>query len=120
MILLVLMGGFLGASLRYLLSNWLSIFNRSFPMSTLIINLFGSCLIGLSAGLGIKQGTDVQMFWVIGILGAFTTFSTFSIEALELLLNKKYRAFWIYSIFSVVGSCLCCMVCYLLIIHMGY
>ena len=118
MILLVLMGGFLGASLRYLMNDWLSTYNRSFPMATLIINLIGSCLIGLSAGIGLKQGSGIHVFSVIGILGAFTTFSTFALEALELMLNKKYREFWMYSCFSVVGSCLCCMACYLLIVHM--
>ena len=120
MILLILIGGFFGACLRYVINGWLSKYNQSFPLSTLVINLIGSSLIGLSAGIGIKQGSGIHMFTVIGALGAFTTFSTFAIEALELLLSKKHRTFWIYSCFSLVGSFLCCLVCYLLMKNMGY
>lgn len=120
MILLVLIGGFFGAALRYVMNGWLGAYNHSFPISTLMINLIGSCLIGLSAAINLKQGTGIQVFSVIGVLGAFTTFSTFAIEALELMLNKEYRAFWMYSFFSLVGSSLCCMGSYLFIDYMIY
>ncbi len=94
------------------MSGWFSKYNRSFPVATLIVNLIGSSLIGVLAGLGIEKGTGLYMFTMIGAMGAFTTFSTFAIEALELMLSKDYRKLWTYICFSLAGSIFCCMVWY--------
>ena len=120
MILLIIIGGFFGACLRYTLTGYLQKYNHSFPTATLTINLVGSSFIGFAAGLGIKQGSVLHMLIVIGILGAFTTFSTFTIEALELLQGKKYREFWVYCFLSLAGSSISCMFFYLLIKIIGH
>lgn len=97
------------------MSDWFSKYNRTFPVATLIINLLGSSLIGVLAGIDIEKGTGFHMFTVIGAMGAFTTFSTFAVEALELMVSKDYRLLWIYTCFTLVGSTICCMVWYYLI-----
>lgn len=119
-LLLIIIGGFIGACLRYILTGCLHKYNRSFPTATLIINLVGSSFIGFAAGLDIKQGSGLHMLIVIGILGAFTTFSTFAIEALELLQGKKYKVFWIYCFLSLAGSSISCMFFYCLMTFIGH
>lgn len=87
-------GGFLGASLRYILSLYTqSRFpESSFPYGTLVVNLLGCLIIGLLAGLFELKSwghTEVRLFLFVGILGGFTTFSTFSHETFLLWENGK-------------------------------
>ncbi|HEU4401302.1 MAG TPA: fluoride efflux transporter CrcB [Candidatus Polarisedimenticolia bacterium] len=88
--LLVGIGGFLGATGRYLLGGWL---NRalpwpSFPYETLVINTTGCLAIGFLGGLADERGAlsaEARVFLLIGLLGGYTTFSTFGYETLQLL-----------------------------------
>lgn len=87
-------GGFLGASLRYILSLYTqSRFpESSFPYGTLVVNLLGCLIIGLLAGLFELKSwghTEARLFLFVGILGGFTTFSTFSHETFLLWENGK-------------------------------
>ena len=74
--LLVGMGGALGSMARY----WVgTAFNTAgFPWGTLAVNIVGSAVIGVLAGLGVSVGW--RLFLVTGVLGGFTTFSAFSLE----------------------------------------
>ena len=88
LILMVAMGGALGAVARYGLSGWVQgLLSTSFPLGTLVVNVVGSFLLGLSfillESLALSPGTRSMV--TIGFLGAFTTFSTFSYEAIVLL-----------------------------------
>jgi CrcB protein len=82
-LLLVALGGAAGSVLRYIVST-LSIawFGAGFPWGTLAVNVAGSALIGLAAGLGL-QG-EARLLLVTGFLGGFTTFSAFSLESAAL------------------------------------
>ena len=107
LILLVGIGGFFGAVMRYLVSGWVQdIFsNPSFPYGTLTVNVTGCLLIGLLAGLSENRnllGTETRALVLIGVLGGFTTFSAFSYESLELL-----RAGESMAAFSNVGLQVC-------------
>lgn len=98
-ILLVGIGGFVGAIFRYQISQWIHRFSKSdLPVATLFVNVLGSFLLGLLTGL------DLSEVWILlcgtGVLGAFTTFSTFKLEATQLHLKKKWRIFAIYIITS--------------------
>ena len=89
-ILLVGMGGFLGALLRYWIGGAVQNWSRSvqFPYGTLAVNLIGCLTIGLLSYLADTRGvlsTEARSFLMIGLLGAFTTFSTFSNETINLL-----------------------------------
>jgi len=87
--LVVGMGGFLGASARYLLGGaiyrWLP---ATFPWATFAINVTGCFGIGLLAVLAEERvvlGPTGRLFLMVGVLGGYTTFSTFGYETIALL-----------------------------------
>lgn len=89
-IVLIGIGGFLGAVLRYWVSGLVQEASRSvdFPYGTLAVNLIGCLVIGFLSQLAEGRGAftpETRAFAFIGFLGAFTTFSTFSNESLNLL-----------------------------------
>ena len=92
-ILLVGVGGFLGAQARYGLSNFASRkFGTAFPYGTIIINLSGSLLLGLFLGLVDRAIlTDAAYRWLVavGFCGGYTTFSAYTYETLTLLREGK-------------------------------
>ena len=99
-------GGALGAVLRYLLGNQISIaFGTNFPFSILIINVIGSFFMGMaieSFNLFSISNEPLQKFLTVGILGAFTTFSTFSLDALDLIMKNRISDAFIYVFASVI------------------
>jgi len=106
-ILLVGIGGFIGAVLRYLITNWTqdTINALSLPYGTLTVNILGCLLIGLLAGLSESRnlfGTETRGLILVGVLGGFTTFSAFGYETIQLLRDGESLA-----AFSNVGLHLC-------------
>jgi CrcB protein len=97
--LLVGIGGFIGAILRFLLSGWVQglLQHTGFPAGTLTVNLIGCLLIGAATGW-IELSTDFppefKFFFVIGLLGSFTTFSTFGNDTLSLFQNERILMAW--------------------------
>lgn len=110
-LLLVGLGGFLGSISRYgfgLLN--LRIVPNYFQLSTLVVNLLGSLLIGLLAGYIIKNPSSniISLFLITGFCGGFTTFSTFSLDNLKLIKEGFYIQFAVYGIGSMaIGLLLC-------------
>lgn len=86
-ILLVGAGGFVGAVLRYGVSNALA--HVAFPLATLLVNVVGSFGLGVVAALLDREGIDpVHRYTIgVGLLGALTTFSTLSVETIRLMQN---------------------------------
>lgn len=85
--LFVFVGGGLGAAVRHGINRiGLALLGPGFPWWTLAINVVGSFLIGLLAGLfgALESGGQMRLFLVTGFLGGFTTFSAFSLDALTL------------------------------------
>jgi|SRR5919199_2207819 CrcB protein len=100
-ILLVAVGGAIGATARYLLGGWIqSWVGSSFPWGTLVINVSGSLIIGLVLGL-VDRGTlssEARLFLAVGLLGGFTTFSTFSYEGIQMVQSGDYGSLLIYEV----------------------
>ncbi len=93
-VLLVLLGGAVGAPSRYLLDRWVQSRHAStFPWGTFTVNVAGSLVLGLVAG-GVA-GSDGPA-WLLSVLGtgfcgALTTFSTFSFETIRLVEEAATR-----------------------------
>jgi len=86
---IVALGGALGATLRYAVSEWVSV--ESFPYATLSVNLIGSFLLGVLA-VGLAQNllsANMALLLGMGVLGAFTTMSTFSLETVQMFEQGK-------------------------------
>lgn len=92
--LLVGLGGFCGAALRFLASGAVHRLapSGSFPYGTATVNLVGCFLIGWLIGLSEARqlfGPSMRSFALIGLLGGFTTFSTFGYETFALLREQQ-------------------------------
>jgi CrcB protein len=85
-VLLVFLGGTLGAPARYLLDRAVQRRHESvFPWGTFTVNLIGCLVLGALTGAAQSLPKDLVVFAGTGICGAFTTFSTFSFETTRLL-----------------------------------
>ena len=93
-ILIIGVGGFIGATLRYILAGFVhKIFSTTlFPVGTLGVNMLGCLLIGFLGGWSENLqvfSTEQRSFIFLGLLGSFTTFSTFGYETLALLRDHE-------------------------------
>ncbi len=88
-VLIVGLGGFLGASARYLAGVFLHRrLGDAFPYGTLAVNVIGCFAIGVVLHFSDDRATvgrDARLFLATGVLGGFTTFSAFGAETLSLL-----------------------------------
>jgi CrcB protein len=87
-VLLVLLGGMIGAPARYLADRALQARHDSvFPWGTFAVNMAGSLLLGFLLGAQRHLGlpTSVVLLLGTGFCGGLTTFSTFGYETLRLL-----------------------------------
>ena len=105
-ILVIAIGGALGALSRYGLGFWISSkWNQGFPLGTFIINISGAFLLGFLNILFIEKLT-ISPLWRLGIgvgfLGAYTTFSTFSYEVIMLLEGGSLLTAGLYTSLSVI------------------
>jgi CrcB protein len=88
LILVLLLGGAIGAPTRYLVDGWVQDrVSGVFPWGTFVINISGSLLLGILTGLALYHGLgDLPKIAIgTGFCGAYTTFSTFSYETVRLL-----------------------------------
>ncbi|MCE7031478.1 fluoride efflux transporter CrcB [Lysobacter sp. GX 14042] len=106
-ILLVGLGGFLGAVARYKLSGLVLHMSAQgrFPFSTFVVNVLGCLVVGVLAGLAERHdafGPDARLFLFTGLLGGFTTFSAFGLEAVQLIRRGELATAALYAGASVV------------------
>ena len=93
--MLIGMGGFFGAILRYAVGGAIQGLSKSalFPIGTLGVNVIGCLLIGFLSYLVEYRSmlsVEIRVFLMIGLLGAFTTYSTFGNETFELMRESSY------------------------------
>ncbi len=99
LLLVIFVGGGLGATLRYTAGNYIhELLQRfNFPYGTIAVNILGCLLIGFLGGFFDSReylSTEVRAFLIIGMLGGFTTFSSFGFETFKLLQESQiFKAF---------------------------
>lgn len=104
----VALGGAIGSMGRFWLAGAMAaLTGPRFPWGTLLINVLGSFVIGLVAGLTLTPGRvgmhpDLRIFLMTGVCGGFTTFSAFSLQTLELMQAGDVVPAMGYAIGSVV------------------
>ena len=106
--LIIGLGGFIGAILRYWISGWIQSGVVTFPLGTLGVNFLGSLLLALIMYTSEYRGfvgIETRVFLTIGVLGSFTTMSTFSFESMELLEQNQYILFGL----NLVGTVTICL-----------
>jgi CrcB protein len=89
--LLVGLGGALGSMARHFVNRAIHqhALTSTFPFGIFLINITGSFLIGLFAGVVSASRWhipfELRTFVIVGVLGGFTTFSSFSFDTLALI-----------------------------------
>jgi fluoride exporter len=107
-ILLVAIGGAIGAALRHLANlAALRIVGPAFPWGTMLINIAGSFAMGVFVELLARRfggSAELRLFVATGILGGFTTFSAFSLDFAVLWQRGALAPAFVYVAASVVGA----------------
>jgi len=94
-IVLVFVGGAFGTIWRFWWSGLIAQrFGETFPFGTLVVNVVGSLIIGVSAGILMHiansgLATAFQQLLMVGICGGLTTFSSFSLQTYSLIADRR-------------------------------
>jgi len=99
-LVLVGVGGAVGAALRYLVGE--SLPADPFPWGTLAVNVIGSFALGLIVFGGV--GGDAALLVGTGVCGSFTTFSSFSVAAVRLWESGERRLAAVHAVANVAAS----------------
>lgn len=110
-VLLVLVGGAVGAPVRYLAD--LAVQSRHdsvFPWGTFAVNVVGSLVLGAVAAAVFVAGAPGWVLTLVGtgLCGALTTFSTFGFETVRLLEEGSGRAALTNALASLAAGMAAC------------
>lgn len=112
-VVLTLVAGACGALARFLLDSSIkSRWQSPFPWATVIINVTGSLLLGILAGLVLFHGQPTAWQTVVGtgFCGGYTTFSTASFETVRLVQQNRRSLALLNAVGSLVLSVAACAV----------
>ncbi|MYL48192.1 fluoride efflux transporter CrcB [Halobacillus litoralis] len=100
-------GGMIGASLRFLIGEWLKNPDQWFPYSTLTVNLTGSFILAWFT-MGIVEKFSLSQKWKTalgtGLVGSYTTFSTLSMDSISLYERGDVILSLLYIAISIFGG----------------
>jgi CrcB protein len=105
----VLLGGAVGAPLRYVVDQLVSSRHDSlFPWGTFTVNVVGSFVLGATAAA--SSGLDPWVLAAVGtgVCGALTTFSTFGYETVRLVQDGALLTAVANALLSVVVALVAC------------
>lgn len=111
--LLVLVGGSVGATLRFALSTLAPDHAGRFPLTILTINLCGALVLGWLSRFLVLTGPDVGWRRAVrlgvgtGVIGGFTTYSTFIVQTLSLAQAGHIGLAAGYLLASLLGGMAC-------------
>jgi CrcB protein len=108
---LTFLAGATGAVARFLLdSSFKRRWQSPFPWATVIINVTGSLLLGILAGMVLFHGQPAIWQTVIGtgFCGGYTTFSTASFETVRLVQQNRRALALLNALGSLVLSVAAC------------
>ncbi len=114
LVALVALGGMVGTTGRYLLSESLPS-HGGWPVPTLVANVLGSFLLGallealLRRGGESPRGRAVRLGVGTGVLGGFTTFSSLALELERLLAHGQVLTAASYAVASLTCGLLACL-----------
>ena len=105
-LLLVALGGAVGATARYGVGLGFARFGLAFPWATLLVNVLGGLAMGLLAARTSADDT-LRLALGVGVLGGFTTFSAFSLETVRLMEHQPGLAmlYVAASVLLSIGAC---------------
>ena len=107
-LLLVALGGAIGASLRHLVNlGTLRLVGPGFPWATLFVNIVGCFAMGVFVEILARRfdaPNEIRLFVATGILGGFTTFSAFSLDFAVLYERGAMASAFAYVAASVLVS----------------
>lgn len=106
-LVMVVIGGGLGAALRYLVAFLLPPQPDGFPWATFLVNIAGCFTLGVISGLAVRTtalSKPSLLFLGTGLCGGFTTFSTFSMEAFNLFREGHVMMVSAYILGSLIGG----------------
>ena len=104
--LMVGIGGTLGSIVRFWVGNYIgSRWSVRFPYGTMVINITGSFLIGVSLAV-LEAKAHWSPYWrylvPIGFLGGYTTFSNFEYDTLRTMQDGQIALGLLYVTVSLV------------------
>lgn len=110
-VLLIALAGGLGAVARFVLDGVITARaggRPRYPVGTTVINLTGSFLLGLLAGLAAGRVLDGDALLVLGtgFLGGYTTFSTAAYETVRLAEQGRRGAALVHGLGQLVAATL--------------
>lgn len=98
--LLIGIGAFVGANLRYLIGTWLgSHLGQGFPYGTLAINISGSFVLALFVAWAARHtslASELRLVIAVGFCGGYTTYSSFANETIALIQRQEWLTAGIY------------------------
>lgn len=100
-LLLVVLGGAVGAPLRYLTDRAIAArLDQVFPWGTLVVNIAASLLLGILTGAAMTLPPHWYAVLGTGLAGALSTYSTFGYETVGLIQDRAHRR----AVASVAGN----------------
>ncbi|NMP26255.1 fluoride efflux transporter CrcB [Rahnella sp. SAP-1] len=121
-LLAVFIGGGIGSVARWFVSFKLNGTSPLLPVGTLVVNLVGAFIIGLSIAV-FNRMTHLDPVWRIllttGFCGGLTTFSTFSLEVVYMLQDGRFAAAGLNLLLNLAGSLAMTMLAFMLVSWYG-
>ncbi len=115
-LLLILIGGAVGAPLRYVTDQVIAArLDPVFPWGTLTVNVAGSLLLGLVTGAAVALPGWAYPLLGTGLAGALSTYSTFGHQTIRLLQDSARG----YAVANVVGNVIACVAAAVLGLWLG-